>query len=46
MNTVTVQETPDRFVVRCPNESGQIIGVFLTAHDAAAFSQAYSLGRY
>lgn len=46
MNTVTVQESDDRFVVRCPGEDGQVVGVFKDVHTAAAFSQAYSHGRY
>ena len=46
MNTVTIQISATRYEVRTPNEHGQVVGIFTTIHDAVAFSQAYSLGRY
>lgn len=46
MHTVIVQITANLFEVRVKDADGQVLGLFTEAHAAAAFMQAYSLGRY
>lgn len=46
MRTVTVQISAVRYEVRERTEDGAVLAVFTTIHDAVAYQQAYSLGRF
>lgn len=46
MRTVVVIESPNRVVVRELTEDGVILCVARSIHEAVAFQQAYTNGRY